>query len=410
MVKNVATAIAAAFAATLAISSASYAGDNKAAEPRLIGRAVLPVETYAPGPPSGTLLPAGTVNGIRFPLPSQPVEGISAIIAGRHRGEYLAMPDNGFGTKANSRDFLIRAYYIRPEFKTAKGGTGTVDVDLDEFIEFRDPDRLIGFTIVNEGTAKRLLTGGDIDPESLQRGGHGDLWVGDEFGPWVLHFDATGRLLDPPFPAPFGLRSPNNPHLDGAEATQPNSRGFEAMAISPNGRFLYPALEGATVAEPGSTRRYVFEFSVRDEAFTGRVWQYQTEQPGYFVSDMAALDRHHFVVIERDGGSGLNAVFRTVYLINLTETDAGSLVKTPVVDLAAVPDPNLISLPPLHQGDVGLGNPYRVTCESIEAIHPIAGNRLLLGCDNNFPNTGRNPGRADDNEFIVVKVPGLRGR
>ena len=39
----------------------------------------------------------------------------------------------------------------------------------------------------------------------------------------------------------------------------------------------------------------------------------------------------------------------------------------------------------------------------------LGGNRLLFGCDNNFPNTGRNPGLADDNEFIVVKVPGLRG-
>jgi glycerophosphoryl diester phosphodiesterase len=33
--------------------------------------------------------------------------------------------------------------------------------------------------------------------------------------------------------------------------------------------------------------------------------------------------------------------------------------------------------------------------------------RLLFGCDNNFPNSGRNPTLADDNEFIVVKVPGL---
>jgi glycerophosphoryl diester phosphodiesterase len=410
MFRRLSTAIAAAFAATLAIPSlGAYADDNRA-QPTLLGRAVLPVETYAPGPPSGTLLPPGTVNGITFPLPSQPVEGFSAIVAGRHPGEYLAMPDNGFGAKANSKDFLIRAYYIRPDFKTAKGGSGQVDIDLNAFIQFRDPDRLIGFEIVNEGTTERLLTGGDIDPESLQRGAHGDLWVGDEFGPWVLHFDATGKLLDAPFAAPGGLRSPNNPHLAGAAATQPNSRGFEAMAISPDGRYLYPALEGATVAELGSTRRHVFEFSVRDEAFTGRTWLYQTEQPGYFVSDMAALDRHHFVVIERDGGSGLNALFRKVYAVDLTELDAGgSLVKTEAVDLAAVPDPRLVSLPAIHPGDVGLGNPYRVTCESIEAIHQIAGNRLLLGCDNNFPNTGRNPGRADDNEFIVVKVPGLRG-
>ena len=32
----------------------------------------------------------------------------------------------------------------------------------------------------------------------------------------------------------------------------------------------------------------------------------------------------------------------------------------------------------------------------------------MVGCDNNFPNTGRNPGLADDNEFILVDVPRLR--
>ena len=29
------------------------------------------------------------------------------------------MPDNGYGAKATSADFLIRAYYLRPDFKTA---------------------------------------------------------------------------------------------------------------------------------------------------------------------------------------------------------------------------------------------------------------------------------------------------
>jgi hypothetical protein len=48
-----------------------------------------------------------------------------------------------------------------------------------------------------------------------------------------------------------------------------------------------------------------------------------------------------------------------------------------------------------------------VTCESIEAIYPLPNDQVLLGCDNNLPNTGRNPSIADDNEFIVVNVPGL---
>src|SRR4029450_6923153 len=66
--------------------------------PTLEGRAVLPVLTLAPGPPSGAAL-AGTTNGITFPLPSQPVEGFSAVLEGREPGEYLAMPDNGYGAK-----------------------------------------------------------------------------------------------------------------------------------------------------------------------------------------------------------------------------------------------------------------------------------------------------------------------
>ena len=154
-------------------------------------------------------------HAISFPIAGQPVEGFSAIVDGRRPGEYLAMPDNGYGGKAASPDFLIRAYYITPDFKTATGGTGSVTVGdggptitAGEFLQFSDPDHHIRFPLVR---ADRLLTGGDIDPESIQRDHRGDLWIGDEFGPWILHFDAGGQLLEPPIAMPEGLRSPNNP-------------------------------------------------------------------------------------------------------------------------------------------------------------------------------------------------------
>jgi hypothetical protein len=379
--------------------------------PTLAGRAVLPVSTLAPGPESGALvLPGtGTRNGITFPRPSQPVEGFSAIVDGRSAGEYLAMPDNGFGGKATSTDFLIRAYYIRPHFKTAHGGSGAVEVG--DFISFSDPDNLIGFPIVNEGKAGRLLTGGDIDPESLQRGRNGELWVGDEFGPWVLHFDREGNLLDAPFAMPGGLMSPNNPFLNGRPATQPNSRGIEGMAISTNRKYLYASLEGATVADVDKSRRYVFEFSTKNRSFTGRVWQYRTEAEGNMVADMWAVDNHRLVVIERDGGLGVTALFRNVYMVDLRDDNAaGFLDKTLLVDLTKIPDPGLVSLPAIHPGDLGLGDPFWVMCESVEAVHVTDDEQLLVGCDNNLPNTGRNPGLADDNEFIVVDVPALQSR
>ncbi len=399
---GVAAAILTLVPAPVATADRAHGRDN----PRLVGRAVLPVETYAPGPPSGSgLVPAGqtetVINGVHFPTPSQPVEGFSAILAGRRWGEYLVMPDNGFGGKANSQDFLIRAYYLAPDFKTDKGGSGTVAVG--DFIQFADPDGLIGFPIVRRGTAERWLTGGDIDPESAQRDRHGDLWVGDEFGPWILHFDATGRLLEAPIDLPDGLISPNNPHRVGTP-TVLNSRGIEAMAITPNGRDLVVVMEGAVVGDDPLTRR-IYKYRTSSGRFT-RLADYHTDDPVRFIADAQALDNHRLVVIERDGGRGATATARPVYQVDL-DAAGGTTTKTLVVELAAVPDPDLLSLPPLHDGDIGLGNPFQVTCESIEALHVISDAKVLLGCDNNFPNTGRNPALADDSEFIVIKVPSL---
>jgi glycerophosphoryl diester phosphodiesterase len=180
------------------------------------------------------------------------------------------------------------------------------------------------------------------------------------------------------------------------------------MAITPDGKNLYAILEGANIGDPDQNRRYMFEFSVKDKALTGRTWQYRTTLPNYMVGDMSALDEHRLVLIERDGGRGATAVFRELNVVDLRNVAAdGFLVPRTVVDLTAIPDPNLISLPPLHAGDVGLGNPFSVVCESVEAVHRVNGGTLLVGCDNNLPNPGRNPGLADDNEFILVHVDGL---
>jgi hypothetical protein len=415
-------AVAGVVFAALAPVRVAAAGDRHHGDaPELERRAVLPVGTYSDGPPAGAAFPNPMndpdgdkiVNGIKFPTPSQPVEGFSGIVEGRRRGEYLALADNGFGNKANSRDFHIRAYYLQPDFKTADGGSG--EVRVRDHIEFSDPDGHFPFPIVLEGTVERILTGADIDPESIQRDRRGDLWVGDEFGPWLLHFDDEGRLLESPIEMPDGLVAATNPVTDpDQDPTTPspvpitvsNSRGMEAMALTPNGRSLVVILEGATlIAGDAPTSRRIYEFDVHHRTWERLGADYGTDVAGYLVADAQALDSHHLLVVERDGAA---AAVRNVYEIDLRDArDGGVLPKTGVVDLAAIPDPDLVSLPAIHTGDVGLGNPFRVTCESIEALRIVSRRELLLGCDNNFPNVGRNPGLADDNELITVAVPKL---
>jgi hypothetical protein len=372
--------------------------------PTLEGRAVLPAETYAPGPVSGTLLGTAPINGITPPFPGQPVQGFSAVLdAGR--GDYWAMADNGYGAEENSKDFLLRVYRIEPDFETARGGSGTIDVE--GFISLRDPDGHVPFALER---SDRLLTGGDFDIESMRIDRRGDLWFGDEFGPWLLHTDRTGRVLEPPVELP-GVKSPQNPPVApfNSNPTLRRSQGFEGMAISPNRRTLYPMLEGAVIADPDQTRRFIHEYRI-GSGYTGRTWQYRMESAAHAIGDLTQLDRNRFVVIERDNEQGAAARFKKIYVVDFRRVGPdGFLRKQELVDLLQIADPAGISLP-AQPGDIGLGTDFAFPFQTIEDVLPLGRGRLLVLDDNNFPfSNGRHPGQADPNEAILIRVPGLRG-
>ena len=96
---------------------------------RLSGWAAIPSEYRHPGPISGQF--AGPANGVTPPYSGQPIPGFSGMIPAETPGEYIALPDNGFGAQSDSADFVIGFYTVRPVFKTSGDGTtepGPVDV------------------------------------------------------------------------------------------------------------------------------------------------------------------------------------------------------------------------------------------------------------------------------------------
>jgi hypothetical protein len=370
------------------------------AEPpgRLEARAVLPADTVAPGPPSGAAIGAGPFNGVTPPFPSQPVQGFSGILPAGN-GRWWAMPDNGYGRKENSADWLLRIYRIRPSFKTAAGGSGGASVD--GFIELADPDGRFPFPLVRED---RLLTGADVDPESILQLADGTFWIGDEFGPWMLHFSRAGKLLDPPVSLP-GVKSPQNPELAPGEApTLGRSKGFEAAALASDRRRAYVFLEGPLLADPDQRRRNIYEFDLRARRFTGRTWAYRTEDPEWLVADAKLINARRLLVMERDDFEGAQARFKKVYAVNLDRPDAdGFVAKREVVDLLDLSDPDGVSLPS-EPGDRGLGNPFSFPLRSVESILPLPAGRLMVANDNNYPfDAGRHDGQPDGNEWIVVR-------
>ena len=97
---------------------------DRAVAQTLEGFARLPADTFAKGPTSGNLiLPA---NGRVPPFDGkQPVQGVSSVLPGPD-GDFWVMPDNGFGAKENSPDFVLRVYRVDPHFKTKSGGPAAV--------------------------------------------------------------------------------------------------------------------------------------------------------------------------------------------------------------------------------------------------------------------------------------------
>jgi hypothetical protein len=372
-------------AALLAVPASAAAASNA----RLEGRAVLPAATFADGPTSGTLLGSAPVNGIPVPFSGQPVQGFSgAIPAGD--GRYWAMPDNGYGSIENSADFNLRVYLLKPDFETSLGGRGTVKVQ--RFIQLHDPAHKVPFALVHNWTSERVLTGADFDIESIQRVRDGSYWLGDEFGPYLLHFDRAGRLLQAPIPLP-GVRAPENPE---GNPNIGSSKGFEGMAQSPDGRTLYPMLEGTVTGDPAGTLRFN-EFDLSRQRYTGKAYQYQLEDPSNSIGDAIAVDDDRFLIIERDQGQGATAKLKRIYLADKRDRNRdGKMDKTLVADLMNIADPR-------HLG--GTANVFTFPFQTIEDVVILDDRTLGVVNDNNFPfSNGRTAGQPDNDEFITIRL------
>jgi glycerophosphoryl diester phosphodiesterase len=402
-----ATIVLAATAATVPTTTSSAsapasgrAGGDKVVTPTLVARATLSADSLQAGPPSGAQ--ATPANGRTGPFAGQVVPGFSAVVEGDH-GTFWAMPDNGFGTKANSTDFLLRIYKVKPRWETADGGPG--ELRVQGFVSLRDPDHQVPFPIVNGATPERLLTGGDFDIESLVRAPDGTFWIGEEFGPFLLHVSATGKVLQAPVPFPDGM-SPQNPYLTPGQPTRiGGSRGFEAMGGSVDGKHLYPILEGAFLDDADQRRRWIYEFDTASGRYTGKRWAYQVDEATNFVGDAFTVKKNRLLVDERDNYDGAAAVFKRIYEIDLKDTDAqGNVSKSLVVDLLKIANPDHIGLT-RSPGAYGVADPFAFPFVSVETIVELRDGRLLVANDNNYPgDDARYPGTPDDTEMVLLDL------
>ena len=449
----------AACAALLCAAASSTALAQQAYPATLAGHAVLPAQSFIPAPhdaprdlqASGKFTTARRVDavgsvmgqsggrdtGVSLPFQGQPLQGHSGI---KHMadGSFWILTDNGAGSKANSPDFMLYLNHYAVDFQSGQ-------FRRLKTVFLHDPDKKVPFRITHEGTDQRYLTGADFDPESFQFAG-GALWIGEEFGPFLLKADLNGKVL-----AVFetqvdgkAVRSPDAPGvlMPGAPDAKPTpfevkrSKGFEGMAASKDGSKLYALLEGALwndaakVYENVGGKQYlrVLEFDVKTEQWTGRHWKYVLEANHHAIGDFNMIDGNISgdgtsamgLIIERDNGEGTAdkacpegqkrtdcfhdlAKFKRVYKVEMSDANVGGEIrKVGYIDLMNIQDPKRLAKKPLNNGVLTF--PFF----TIENVDIVDSTHIVVGNDNNLPfSSSRDPNKADDNELVLLEVGGL---
>jgi hypothetical protein len=192
-----------------------------------------------------------------------------------------------------------------------------------------------------------------MDSEGLVRMPDGNLFVSDEYGPFIYQFRADGVLqsaLHPP--AAIIPRSGGYPGRQDFTASRPpwsgrrNNRGFEGLTLSPDGKRLTTILQSPTVQDSGPddfgrfTRLLQFDVDPGSARFGQVLSQFiypltdlanRSVTDYTVVSEVLAVGSETFLVLERDSfglGSGTNLVPRYKRIVLASTASASNLAGT----------------------------------------------------------------------------------
>jgi hypothetical protein len=181
-----------------------------------------------------------------------------------------------------------------------------------------------GETILDLDGKKQPCDSNGYDSEGLVAAKDGTFWVSDEYGPFITHFDRSGRQIGrlSPFegtlPAELRFREPN--------------RGLEGLTITPDGTTLVGMMQSALTIDPGvqtKSKNIPFTRLVTYNLRTGETHEYAYvlkdfgTVAGLVNSEITALSDDEFLVDTRDGKFAPGA-YKKVFKIDINgATDIG---------------------------------------------------------------------------------------
>ncbi len=246
--------------------------------------------------------------------------------------------------------------------------------------------------------------GKSFDPEGIAINPlNGNILVSDEYGPSLVEFNRSGqevRRFTPPanvIPRNAITGTPNFANDAGNTAGRVTNRGFEGLAISPDGRYAYATLQSAMYDEGGSSGLYtrIVKYDMATGEAVGQfLYKFEQTGAGRGVSELVALGNDRFLILERNNrGIGIGATLATadknVFQIDLNgATDVSTISITGgVLPAGVVPVGKSAKLIDLDVNTLAaLGNLSPEKWEGI-AIGPRLNNGkylILAGSDNDY--------------------------
>lgn len=226
-----------------------------------------------------------------------------------------------------------------------QGGTGETAIDLDGKVLDADPNGL--------------------DPEGVVALKDGSFWISDEYGPHILHVDANGQTIERINPFGTGAGGRKLPKVFGRRRA---NRGMEGLTITPDGATLVGIMQSAldnpfedrTNIRSRSRVTRILTFDLASGAT--KQYIYLQEIPNLANSEIIALSKTEFYVLERDGNFPGNAsapaVYKRVYKINLNgatdvsdaaDTEAGKLVNGKTLEQLTVEELTAVGIVPVSK-------------------------------------------------------------
>jgi hypothetical protein len=170
-----------------------------------------------------------------------------------------------------------------------------------------------------------------FDTESIRVSNNGkDVFISDEYGPYVREFDKSTGALVKTFTLPSNLYVSNlspqgSVEISGNTSGRTANKGMEGLSITPDGKTLVGIVQAALIQDAASSVSKKILRIVTIDIATGTTHEYGYKLTvGSGVSDIVAINDHQFLVDERDGsglGSGTPndpAVTKQIFKIDIT--------------------------------------------------------------------------------------------